>query len=58
MKIINRDKGPWAFAQVINGGFAGYFRILSGERRREKRKELHYLLYSYIGGTRLSSMKI
>ena len=39
MKIINRDKGPWAFAQVVNGGFAGYFRTLSGERRREKEKK-------------------
>jgi hypothetical protein len=45
MKIINRDKGPWAFAQVVNGGFAGYFRTLSGERRREKRKEKNYIIY-------------
>ena len=44
MKIINRDKGPWAFAQVVNGGFAEYFRTLSGERR-EKRKEKNYIIY-------------
>lgn len=25
MKILNRDKGPWAFAQVVKGGWGLVF---------------------------------
>jgi hypothetical protein len=48
MKIINRDKGPWAFAQVVNGGFAGYLEpyLEKEEGKKEKKRITLSTLFS------------
>lgn len=39
MKILNRDKGPWAFAQVVKGWWGLVAGYLLGQNLIWKKKE-------------------
>ena len=51
MKILNRDKGPWAFAQVVKGlvGFGCWLFIrlepLFGKRKKGGNKKKSDIIY-------------
>ena len=51
MKILNRDKGPWAFAQVVKGGWGLvcwlFIRLepLFGKRKKGGNKKKSDIIY-------------